>query len=390
MNTIRLTWLVFRKEIMDALRDRRTLLVVLASAVLLGPLMLVFLSSVIARSEAKAEQREVVVAGIAHAPTLINFFQRQTWTVKAAPEHYEQMLRDSKLGDPVVVVPADFEAALQSGEAPTLELLGDSGNAQSQSGARRVAELLRGFNQERAGLALALRGVSRELLQPVNVQEMDLANQQARAAQFTSMVAMFVLLAVVSGALNAALDTTAGERERGSLEPLLMNPMPAWAVVVGKWGAVAVVGMAVAVMACLSFLPAQWVLRSDNLQAMFQFGLRETVLFVAVLLPFACAVSALLMAVAIRSKSFKEAQANATVVLMAASFAPVISLLNQSGDEPWHLWVPSLAQSVLMMRVLKGEAFSLPQVVVPPFVCLLLTIAALTYLSKRLRSAALK
>jgi sodium transport system permease protein len=381
---------VFRKELMDAMRDRRTLMVVLVSAVLMGPLVLMAMSGLIASFEAKAEQRELVVSGIEYAPSLKNYVERQTWTLKVAPSDYEQKLKDSKLGDPVLVIPKNFEADLLRGDSPQVELVSHSANQQSQSGVHRVADLLRGFSQERVSLSLALRGVSTELLIPMKVQEQDLASNQTRAAQFTSMLAFFVLLAVVSGAMNAALDSTAGERERGSLEPLLMNPVPGMALVLGKWGAVAAVSMLIAVLSCLSFLPGQWLLRSDTLQAMFQFGWTEVGLFLVVLLPFAGAISAVLMAVAIRCKSFKEAQANSTVVMMAVSLLPLVSVFNQTGEEPWHLWVPALAQNTLMMRVLKGEGFSAPQVLVPLFVCVLLTAAGLWFVAHRLRGAAVK
>ncbi len=390
MNTWNSALAVFRKELLDAMRDRRTLLVVLVSAVLMGPLVLMALSGLIASFEAKAEQRELVVAGIQFAPSLKNYVERQTWTLKEAPGDYEQKLKDSKLGDPVLVIPKNFESDLLRGDSPEVELVSHSANKQSQNGARRVADLLRGFSQERVGLTLALRGVSLDLLTPVKVQEVDLANNQTRAAQFTSMLAFFVLLAVVSGAINAALDSTAGERERGSLEPLLMNPATGMALVLGKWGAVAAVSMLIAVLSCLSFLPGQWLLRSDTLQAMFQFGWTEVALFLVVLLPFAAAISAVLMAVAIRCKSFKEAQANSTVVVMAVSLMPMVSMFNQSGEEPWHLWVPALAQNTLMMRVLKGEGLTALQVAVPLLVCALLTIAALGFVARRLRGAAVR
>ena len=381
---------VFRKEWMDALRDRRTLLVVLASSVLLGPLLLLALSTLVADLEARSEQREVVVAGIEHAPGLKNYLERQTWQVKAAPANYETLLRGARLGEPVLVVPAGFEAALFNGEVPELLLVSDSANAQSQSGVPRVVGLLRGYMQERVSLSLALRGVSPELLAPLTVQERDLAGTQTRAAQFTSMLAFFVLLAVVSGALNAALDSTAGERERGSLEPLLMNPVTAVALVVGKWGAVAAISMLIAVLSCLSFLPGQWLLRSDRLQAMFQFDWMEVGLFLVVLLPFAAAASAVLMAVAIRCKSFKEAQANSTVVVMAVTLLPLVSVFNQTGEKAWHFFVPALAQNTLMLRVLKGESFSAFQVGVPLLVCGLLTWGSLWFVARSLRGAAVR
>lgn len=390
MNQWRSVMVVYAKELIDAMRDRRTLLVVFASSVLMGPLILWALSGLIASMEAKAEARTVVVAGIEHAPSLKNYIERQTWTIQKAPGDYETLLRKSKLADPVVVVGPEFESELSSGDVPQVQVLSDSSNKQSQSAVHRVAGLLRGFGQERAALTIALRGVSAELMQPLQVHEVDLANTQSRAAQFTGMLAFFVLLAVVGGSLSAALDTTAGERERGSMEPLLTNPLSHLTLVLGKWCAVSSVGMLIAALSCLSFLPGQWMLQSDTLQAMFQFGPREVGMFLIVLLPFAAAASAILMAVAIHSKSIKEGQANTTVVMMAVSLLPVVSIFNQTGEEPWHLWVPALAQNTLMMRVLRGESFTAAHWVIPFVVCVLVTVACLLLVARRLREVAVK
>lgn len=390
MNSLYFAWMVFRKELLDTARDRRTLLVVLATSVLMGPMVLVLLSGLIAKMEDKAEQREIVVASMAQAPSLQNYLLRQTWRIKEAPPDYEQLIRTSKLGDPVLVIPPDFEVKLERGDLPELELVSDSANKQSSSGVRPIQDLLRGFNSERATLGLATRGVAVELLAAMKVQERDLAGTQSRAAQLTGMLSFFVLIAVVTGALNAALDSTAGERERGSLEPLLMNPVTGMALVLGKWGAVAAVSMFIAVLSCVSFVPGQWLLRSDNLQAMFQFGWLEVGLFLLILLPFAAAVSALLMAVAIRCKSVKEAQSNSTVVLLVLQLTPLVSIFSQTGEEPWHLWVPALAQNTLMLRVLKGESFTLEQLVVPLLVCVVLATLCLSFVARRLRGAAVK
>ena len=201
-------WIVFRKELMDALRDRRTLLVVLLSSVAMGPLVLVLLSTLVADAERRAEARQVLVHGLEHAPSLRNHLERQTYTVKAAPAGYEALLADSKLAEPVVVVLPGFEADLAAARAPLVEVVGSSANRRAQVAVGRVMALLRGFNQEQATLRLALRGVSPSLLEAVQVEERDLADPGARALQLTAMVPFFVLMAVLYGALNAALDST--------------------------------------------------------------------------------------------------------------------------------------------------------------------------------------
>lgn len=385
-----LAWVVYLKELKDALRDRRTLLTVLLSSVAIGPLVLLAVSALVANIEKRAEARVVVVQGIEHAPTLLNYLQRQTYTVKDAPPGWEQQLKDSKLGDPVLVVPADFEADLARGEAPVVELVGSSGNQRAQAATAPVLRLLRGFNQEQATLRLALRGVSVAALEAMRLEERDLADAATRAAQLGTLVPYFVLMAVLYGALNAALDTTAGERERGSLEPLLMNPAPRAALVLGKWGAVASVGMLIAVLSCLSFLPGQWLLRSEALAAMFRFGVGEALAFIALLAPLAGALSAVLMAIAIRCRSFKEAQANSTVVMLAFSLLPMVIWFNQEGTAPWHLWVPGLAQTTLMGRVLKGEALAPMDVLPSVLVCVLLAGLAVAFVARTLKAAAVR
>jgi sodium transport system permease protein len=383
-------WVVFRKELIDALRDRRTLLVVLLSSVAIGPLVMIALSALVAGIEKRAEERTVVVAGIEHAPTLRNYLERQTYRIDTAPADYEAMLKSQSLGDPVLLIGKEFEAELARGEPPLLEIVSSSGNQRAGTSVNQLTRLLRGFSSEQATLRLALRGVAPATLEVVEVHERDLANPQSRAAQLTGMVPFFVLMAVLYGALNAALDTTAGERERGSLEPLLMNPASRMSLVIGKWGAVAAVGMLIALLSCFSFLPAQSLLRSETLAAMFQFGPREAVLFLALLAPLAAALSAVMMAIAIRCKTFKEAQANNTVVILGVSLLPLVTVFNQSGEAPWHLAVPALGQVALMNRVLKGEAVGAIDMALPIAVCTLITAAGLIYIARQLRAAAMR
>ena len=383
-------WVVFKKELIDALRDRRTLFMVLLSSVAIGPLVLIALSALVAGIEKRAEERTVVVTGIEHAPTLRNYLERQTYRIEAAPADYEARLKNQSLGDPVLSIGKDFEAELARGEVPLLEIVSSSGNQRANGSVNRLTRLLRGFSNEQATLRLALRGVAPATLEVVEVNERDLANPQSRAAQLTGMLPFFVMMAVLYGALNAALDTTAGERERGSLEPLLMNPASRLSLVLGKWGAVTAVGMLIALLSCFSFLPAQTLLRSETLAAMFQFGLREAALFLALLAPLAAALAALMMAIAIRCKTFKEAQANNTVVVLGVSLLPLVTVFNQSGEAPWHLAVPALGQVALMNRVLKGEAVGVVDMALPLVVCAAIAAAGIMFVARQLRTTAIR
>lgn len=380
--------IVFLKELREALRDRRTLLRVSLPGLLMGPLMLFMLSMLVAQFEKQAEQREILVAGVAQAPTLVNYLQRQNFSVKEAPADYERQLREATLGQAVLVVPQDFENALARGAELELEVVTDSANTRASASGGGVARLVRGFNEERARLQLMLRGVSPELLSPVGLTERDLASPGARAARITGIIPMFVIMAVLYGALTAALDTTSGERERQSLEPLLANPVPHGALVLGKWLAVALMGAVVATLASFSFLPAQLLIKSDALAAQFRFGWADAASFALLLLPVAAAMGALLMAVAIRTKTFKEAQASANLVIMVFSLMPLIAIMNPGADAAWHYWLPGLGQYQQMMQLLKGETLRLDQWGPPLLSAALIIAAGMAYVARAMRAAA--
>lgn len=380
--------IVFLKELREALRDRRTLLRVSLPGLLMGPLMLFMLSMLVAQFEKQAEQREILVAGVAQAPTLVNYLQRQNFGVKEAPADYERQLREATLGQAVLVVPQDFERALARGAELELEVVTDSANTRASASGGGVARLVRGFNEERARLQLMLRGVSPELLSPVGLTERDLASPGARAARITGIIPMFVIMAVLYGALTAALDTTSGERERQSLEPLLANPVPHGALVLGKWLAVALMGAVVATLASFSFLPAQLLIKSDALAAQFRFGWADAASFALLLLPVAAAMGALLMAVAIRTKTFKEAQASANLVIMVFSLMPLIAIMNPGADAAWHYWLPGLGQYQQMMQLLKGETLRLDQWGPPLLSAALIIAAGMAYVARAMRAAA--
>jgi sodium transport system permease protein len=385
--------IVFIKEMVDALRDRRTLMRMVLPAILVGPLMLFALSALIAQFEAQFEKREVHVYGAAHGPTLVNFIERQNYTLVkldgAGPEEaYEKKLRSGTLGSPVLVIPADFEAELARGDQPTVEVVTDSANMRAQVGSGAVANLVRNFGSERAQLQLLLRGVSPEVMQPVQMTERDLASPGARATRITSIVPFVLIMPVLYGCLAAALDATSGERERGSLEPLLTNPTSHHAITLGKWMAVALMGAAVAALSAFGFLPGQWLIKSDALAAQFRFGWQEASHFTALLAPRAIAAGGLLMAMAIRTKTFKEAQASANLVLMVFSLVPLIPMLNPGADAAWHYWVPGLAQYQQMMLVLKGEALGLARVLPPLLAAAAIAGVSVWYVAREMRAAA--
>jgi sodium transport system permease protein len=376
---------IWLKEIKDALRDRKTLLIVLFTSVLMGPEVLISLSFLFAQVEQSREQRIVYAVNSEASPTLVNFFQRQSFEVKAAPTDYASQIKSGAFNAPVLVVPDTFETKFAQGEDVEVGLVYSSTNRGAAAGASQVRRLMSEFRRERGSFELAKSSVAPSQLKGVDVNDQDLSGTQSNAAQFTSILPMFILMAILYGALNAAVDTTAGERERGSLEPLLMNPANSIDIILGKWGAVAALAMLSALLAVLSFFPAQWLIQTESLKAMFNFGWSEAVGLLLVLLPFGAAASGLFMAISLRCKSFKEAYANNTALILALSLAPMVTLFDQQPERPLYWWIPALGQQLAMNRVLRNEPTSWDQFAIPALICALLTLFSLLYMQRTLR-----
>jgi len=382
---MRATISILRKELKDALRDRRTLMTALFSSLLGVPLMLLVFSTVLSQVESQEDKRTVYAVGMQFAPELENFILRQGYQIRQAPEDYAAKSRSKELDQPVLLVPSDFQKKLHRGEKLTVELAYDTSNRQAEFGMRPLKRLLEAYAQETMMMDLTMRGISGELLQRIDIKERYLQKADERKTSLTEMLPMMVLMAIVVGGMYAAIDTTAGERERGSLEPLMMNPVSGWQLASGKWGAVAIVGMGVVILTIFSFFPTQWLIRNETLKAEFQFGWKDAVGFLMVLLPLAASIAALQIAVALDCKSYKEAQVRNQIVTMFIPFVSLIPIVFPGREPAWFQWVPVLAQNQMMNQVLKGESLHVLPVAAALLVCVAITAVSLAYISRKMR-----
>ncbi len=382
-------WAVVRKELVDGLRDRRTILTMLVTGIALGPLALVMMANYVSGLEARSAAKKVMVDGLDHAPQLANWFARNGITPIAAPRDYADRIADGTLQEAVVVVPTDFEARFERGETVDVSLVFDDSRNGAQPSIRLADNALKGFGRETGIVRAIARGLSPQLLQPVNVERIDIATPKQQAAFLLFIIPMFGLLGSVIGCLGVALDTTAGERERGSLEPLLMNPSPPGAVVVGKWTVVALFGATVVLLMFAGFALATRFVTNDKLSTLFAFGLPELVRFVALAAPFAAMIGSLLMLIATFGRTYKEAQTYASYVVLVVNLVPMTTIFMTIAEARWQLFVPGLAQQLVMSRILRGDRIGAVDYLVPLGVAAVVTIACLAVLARLLRREAI-
>ena len=378
-------WVVFRKELMDGVRDRRTLMTVAVSAIALGPIALLLMANYISGIEGKSAAKNIIVDGLSRSPQLASYLARNGITAEPAPVDYEARIRSGALQDAVVIVPPDFVERYASAETVEMRLMFDDSRSGAQPSIRLADTALKSFSRETAILRALDRGVDPQLLRAVNVERINIATPKQQAAFLLFLIPMFGLLGAVIGSMSVAIDTTAGERERGSLEPLLMNPVDLVALVIGKWAMVASFASCVVLLTFASFAIATQFLPTKNLTALFQFGPPEFLGFAAVAVPFAWTVSALLMLVATYGRSYKEAQTYASYIVLVVNFVPLMTIFATIQDAAWQRFVPALAQQMVMSRILRGDAVGAFDFAVPLAVAVLVTTLCLALLTRLLR-----
>jgi sodium transport system permease protein len=375
------TLIVLRKELTDHIRDRRTALMVLISSVAIGPLVLFGLAQFISSAEEKAEKKEVYVQHLKHAPQLANFLARQDFIVKDPKPDFRALIKDGK-HDAVLVVPDGFVEKFATGNA-TVELVYDDTRQDTSAASIGVLRrLLRGFNSEVTMQRLLARGVSPSIVRPVEVEDTNLGTPAQRSAMLLFMIPWMALLAGITGCVAIAIDMTAGERERGSLEPLLQNPVTRSSLIVGKWLAVGLYGIVIVLLILLGFAAMLTFVPMPKLAGMVSLSATQYLGFAVMVLPFVPAMGTLQMLIATYGRTFKEAQTYVSYLLFVMSFIPIVSMFAQLKDATWQLFVPMLGQLMVLTRILRGEPIEAMHVLIPFAVCAAIAIFSLVMLTR--------
>ena len=375
---------VYLKELKDALRDRRTAIMILVASIITGPVTLVLIAQFISSLEEKSTTLKVRIVGQQHAPQLINFLQRNDVEIESAPADYEARVREGRL-DAVIVVPVDFDERLVAGDDATVEIVYDDSRADSGPAIRQAERLMRAFNHETGTLRMMARGVSPDLIEPVKVERVNTATPRQKGAFILFLIPMFAILSPLLGGMTVAIDSTAGERERGSLEPLLANPVPTGQIVAGKWLAAWSLATAVAVLTLSGFVIATLLYAQKKLATLMTFGTPELFQFILIVIPFAAMTSALQMLICTYGRSYREAQTYVSYLATVASFVPVLVMFSGLKDALWQLAIPVLGQQMVLSRVVRGDALAPVDYLLPSAVAFALAAICVALVARLLR-----
>jgi sodium transport system permease protein len=378
---------VFRKEVLENLRDRRVILSAFFFGVLLAPVLFALATTLTSQRAAQAhdEPLSLAVAGHERAPHLLAFLRENGVEVKPVAQTIDEALEAvrSAKEELVLVIPDEYAQRLSEGASAPLELVVDTSSTKSASDADRARRLLDAYGRQLAVLRLSARGIDPQIIRPVAVHTLDIATPAGRAALLLGMLTYFCFTSMLVGGFYLAIDTTAGERERGSLEPLLTLPVSRASLILGKILATAAF-MAVSLLLTLlifglvlRFIPLELLGMSAN------FGWPVVASIFAVMITFVPLGAALMTVVASFTRSNREAQSWLSLVLFLPLAPILLALLFGTKSSAALMFVPSLGQHLLATNLLRGDSIPILHVAISAGTTLFLG-GLLTWLAVRL------
>jgi sodium transport system permease protein len=352
-----MSWLVVMfKEIIDNLRDKQTVFY----ALLFGPVLLPLIlgGSIIASLKQLSIDFDLVtplaVVNSDSAPNLMEFLYSHNIDVESAPDDPEKAVRRGDVPVVLKIMPS-FNEALREGQPAPLTLYVNDGDKVSSKEARKVTALLQAYERTINALRLQHRGIDPNVFNSLDISREDVSQDGAGGQLLASLLPFLLIVSMVMGGFYLAIDTTAGERERQSLEPLLGLPLNRWELVLGKFGAT------------FCFVLLSGILTSLSVFGLFQFFPTELLggglhfdgatLFKAFLLasPLTAFISAVLITVSAFTRSSKEAQTYLGL-LMVIPMAPffILQFINIK-SELHSMPIPMMSQYQLLERVVLGD-----------------------------------
>ena len=343
---------IARKEWREIVRDRRSLYSGLFYGVW-GPLVMGMALVAMARHQGELGPVTIGAQGTAPAPSLVSYLASRGVTVHEVADGPAAIRgRDAAA---VLILDDRYAERFTESRPAQVTLLFNSTRPESSRYANHVRSILNDYTRAVGDTRLVLRGVAPGAISPLRIVDRDFATVAERAGRAFATLPIFVLLAAFVGGMAVAADAGAGERERGSLESLLLNPVSRGSIVAGKWIAVSAAALAtVALALAVSYA----VLRHPRLQQLdLPIGLtvNGALAMAAILLPLVFAAAGVQLLMAFQSRTFKEAQTKLSMLIFLPMIPGFLFAFGTLDPAPWMAMAPMIGQHMLVTSLVRGE-----------------------------------
>jgi sodium transport system permease protein len=363
---------VYVKECRESLRDKRVLLNALILGPLFGPLLFVGLLRFTIGHELKQADKPlpVVIIGAERAPNLVAALTQQELQPLPAVADVETAVREQRVSLALRITD-QFAEDWRAGRPAQVEIIHDS-SQRDGSQFERLHAMLENYSRRTGAMRLIARGLVPSAGSALLIATRDQATPQARGAALFAMLPYFLILTSFIGGMWLAIDSTAGERERQSLEPLLVNPVAREQILLGKLCAAASFSFISLTLGLLAFSIAARFLPARHIEMSLNIGPGVMGAILLLMVPLVLLIVISQMLVAAFARSFREAQTYVALLQLLPLIPSIALSVLPVTPQLWMYSLPLIGQQLTMLRLLRGEAVT----AVPLTLCTLLTLIA--------------
>jgi sodium transport system permease protein len=359
--------IVYRKELKEWLRDRRTLISTVLVPLLLFPVIILGFSYLAVTLVGKAQQEvpKIMVIGGEDSPQVVAALQKID-TLKIVPyaADWRNQISEKEIRA-AVEIPPGFQSSLETNQEKTVTIYFYEGEIKSSFGAEHIEKSLKEYRDQLVKDRLATKNIPAAVLAPFEIKQQNVAPpEKVSGATIGGFIGYLVILLCMTGAMYPAIDLTAGEKERGTMETILSSPVSRTDLVLGKFFLVLSAALATAALSVLSmgisfnvmrhFNPGAQTGRGETAALLLQLGPKPVLLIFAMALPLAVFFAATLMTIALFAKSYKEAQSYLTPMTFVVVIPAVASLLPGVELTGKLALVPILSTSLVCKEIIAG------------------------------------
>jgi sodium transport system permease protein len=356
--------IVYRKELTEAVRDRRTLVSSILIPLLLFPVLAVGLAYTAAEliGEASRQPSRIMILGGEDSPDIVvGLKSAKNLRVVPTTDDYVQLISDKKIRA-AVEIPPGFQKAIDRGERPDVKIYIFSGDMKSAFGATRIERFFTEYRDAAVRERLAARNLPENWMKPFEIHQQNVvAAEKVAGETYGGLIPYLAILMCMTGAMYPAMDLTAGEKERGTMETLLSSPIKRTHLVFGKFLLVLTASLATATLSVISMgVSFAFLSRLTPVEGgpesfpVMPMHVQTVVAVFAMALPVAVLFSAVLITISLFARSFKEAQSYLTPMTFVVLIPAVAAVLPGLELTPKLALIPILNVSLLCKELVTG------------------------------------
>lgn len=356
--------IVFRKELTDTLRDRRTVISSILLPIFLFPVLtggFIALAIVFVR-KATSETFAVMLAGRENAPELAKRISRiENFEIVPSAPDYAQRINDKKLRA-AVEFPVGLEAKLHSKPAETqkVKVYHFEGELRSRSALRKIEKTVREYQDEIVKARLTQQGIAQQAITPFDVERQNVASAEKVGGNIAGfLLPYFIITLCLTGAMYPAMDLTAGEKERGTMETILASAASRLELILGKFLLVLTASVVTALLSLGSlvislFIGAGWIQKATP-EFVIALSMKSVATALFLILPLAVFFSAGLVAISLFARNYREAQGYVGPLLFLIILPALASLVPGVELNTRLAMIPILNVSLVAKEVFAGN-----------------------------------